>query len=565
MVKRLRFLVLFLMLFVYRCPAQSIPNARLDSLEQLMSVDPVEADSFGQLLLEEMSAKEEVIYLPRLYYLLGITQYYLGKHLLAAKYYRDALEYIDPVQQSELEAAIWNNLGVVYELSEDFAEGIAAYLKSLDYALAQGDSLSIYQSYLNLGLMYTKTADYNTSEQYLKNAYRYFSREGDPYNTALASQNLGILFKTTGRNKEAQQNFKQALDLVGQLNNPQGLAGLYNDYMYFLLLIENYREFEAELPVFNQLLEGLDNDFLQAAATSTKGYFAYWAKKDYRQAIAYFLDAIEVFTEYGSVPQLEDMYPKLADCYYRLGQWELARQYQEKYELYLTNKYADESAAKIAELRTVHEVAQKEAQTAFLQLEVAQKTRRIRWWILIAISFIVASMVTGYLLWVVKRNEKVLVARSLELSALVDQQETLEEIRASETTQTIDQEDLNNLQFKKLFARIKQYVVQDKQFLDPNLKIMDIASALGTNERYVSQALSEGGNTSFSAFVNFYRINRAKHLLRSSDTLSIGEVASRSGFGNQSSFQRKFKEMTGVTPLTFQRLSALKPTDSEEE
>jgi tetratricopeptide (TPR) repeat protein len=75
------------------------------------------------------------------------------------------LSYIDPATQAGMEASIWNNLGISYELTENFTAAIDAYLKSLDFALTQGDSVSIYQSYLNLGLLYAKVTDFGQSEQ----------------------------------------------------------------------------------------------------------------------------------------------------------------------------------------------------------------------------------------------------------------------------------------------------------------------------------------------------------------------------------------------------------------
>jgi AraC family transcriptional regulator len=51
------------------------------------------------------------------------------------------------------------------------------------------------------------------------------------------------------------------------------------------------------------------------------------------------------------------------------------------------------------------------------------------------------------------------------------------------------------------------------------------------------------------------RIERAKHLLRADDELSLVEVALRVGFSDQSKFSFHFKRITGVTPRQF-RISA---------
>lgn len=539
---------------------------RMDSLQAYIAIDPVKADSLGRELLAEVREARNIEMYPRIYYLLGVIQYYQGNFLLSINNYKEALNYINAKTQSEIEAAIWNNLGVVYELSENYVEAIDFYQKSLTYAINKSDSLSIFQSRLNLGLLYTKVADYESSEAYLLDAYRYFSATQDPYNTALALQNMGILYKTTNRDTEAKKCFKDAIDIVQTLDNPVGLASLYNDYLYYLLLIEDYQTFETELPVFNDLLSKINNEYLEAAANATKGYYVYSRKKNYAEARDLFLSSIEVFSQYEAVQTLEDIYPKLANCYFRLGQPDLASEWLDKFIVFLSKKYADESAEKIAELRAVHEVEQQKTKTLLLQNKITQQKKNTRFWIVLSLIFIVSSIITTYLLITIRKKEKKLVLSAIELNSMVNQEENAAKEKNPEDKPVLDQQEaLSKMQFNQLFARIKRYVVNEEKYLDPNLKIIDIASALGTNERYISQALSEGGNTRFNSFINFYRINRAKSLLRNSHNITIGEVATRSGFSNQSSFQRKFKELTGVTPLTFQRIAATQKFNSEEE
>ena len=555
-------MVLFLPVF---SRAEEQIRSRIDSLEQLIPNDLAAADSLGQLLLKELQDAALYDYFPEIYATLGLINYYVGKHQLSAKYYEEALIYLDPGTQAVLESSIWNNLGINYELTENFAAAIDAYLKSLDFALTQGDSVSIYQSYLNLGLLYAKVTDFEQSEQYLQAAYQYFSRRGDLYNTALALQNLGVLYKTTQRDLEAQESFRAAIALVEQLDNLPGLVGVYNDYMFYLLMIKNYDAFEAELPKFKDLFQRLDNEFILASVNTTLGEYQFQAKKQYGEAITYFLKALEPLQNYEAVVQLSVIYPRLIECYLQLGAGDKVKEYLNKYETFLTGKYTKESAAQIAELRAVHEVAQKEAEAEVLRVKLAQKNRIIMLSSALAGLFVVVSLITFYFLWVVKNKEKALVARSIELSDLVAQEDATN--MEKETAVPDLTEAFGTLQLQELYKRIRQYIVREEQYLDPNLKLSDVAYALGTNEKYVSQAILSGSKTRFNTFINFYRINKAKTLLRSGDLsqVSIGEIAKKSGFSHQSTFQRKFKELTGVTPYTFQRLARLNQLTEEEE
>jgi AraC-like DNA-binding protein len=60
----------------------------------------------------------------------------------------------------------------------------------------------------------------------------------------------------------------------------------------------------------------------------------------------------------------------------------------------------------------------------------------------------------------------------------------------------------------------------------------------------------------FRTFLASYRVNFAKHLLRSKGarSLRISDIALQSGFSSINSFNRAFREITGVTPSEYRRL-----------
>lgn len=93
-------------------------------------------------------------------------------------------------------------------------------------------------------------------------------------------------------------------------------------------------------------------------------------------------------------------------------------------------------------------------------------------------------------------------------------------------------------------------VVESRQlFRQKGLLITDVAKLTGSNRTYISNYLNKELNTSFSDFINSYRVEYAKSLLTSKDPeYSILEIFEMSGFTNEVSFYRIFKKHTGVTP-----------------
>ena len=84
--------------------------------------------------------------------------------------------------------------------------------------------------------------------------------------------------------------------------------------------------------------------------------------------------------------------------------------------------------------------------------------------------------------------------------------------------------------------------------------------------RDLSQALNGVLGVSFSDFVNGYRVDEAKRLLRDparqDDTILA--VLYDAGFNSKSAFNRVFKLRTGETPSSYRRSAAKRPDAPSE-
>lgn len=90
----------------------------------------------------------------------------------------------------------------------------------------------------------------------------------------------------------------------------------------------------------------------------------------------------------------------------------------------------------------------------------------------------------------------------------------------------------------------------EKIFLNPNLKLSDIATALGTNRTYVSAFFNKEAGCTFYDYVNRLRVDFACALLvNSKESLNI--IAEKSGFNSPQSFIRVFNKIKGVSPTQF--------------
>ena len=104
-----------------------------------------------------------------------------------------------------------------------------------------------------------------------------------------------------------------------------------------------------------------------------------------------------------------------------------------------------------------------------------------------------------------------------------------------------------------LMRRICQVMEEQRLYLNPNLKVADVANALGSSRTVISNCINSQRNCSFPQFVSTYRVAYAQELMRSRPEIKIAEVWMAAGFPSESTFFRIFKAVTGTTPTDWRR------------
>jgi AraC-like DNA-binding protein len=96
---------------------------------------------------------------------------------------------------------------------------------------------------------------------------------------------------------------------------------------------------------------------------------------------------------------------------------------------------------------------------------------------------------------------------------------------------------------------------KDKLYLNPSLAINDLARHGGLSVKLVSLVLNQHMNMSFNEYVNRYRVEefKKKMLAGASEHLTMSAIAFECGFNSQASFQRIFKQQTGMPPSEFRK------------
>lgn len=103
-----------------------------------------------------------------------------------------------------------------------------------------------------------------------------------------------------------------------------------------------------------------------------------------------------------------------------------------------------------------------------------------------------------------------------------------------------------------LLIKINSLMEKDELYLKKDLKVSDLADLLGTNRTYIYNALKTDKEVlSFPSYVNSFRIRHSIELMKKDKNRLVFDIATESGFSNESTFYRVFKKECGVSPRQY--------------
>lgn len=102
--------------------------------------------------------------------------------------------------------------------------------------------------------------------------------------------------------------------------------------------------------------------------------------------------------------------------------------------------------------------------------------------------------------------------------------------------------------YNALMGSITHLMEDEKYYLKSELKLKDVAEAIGVDRHLVSDCIHSERDSTFNQYVNSYRVAHAQRVMRAHPDKIIMEIALGAGFTNDVSFFRAFKNATGMTP-----------------
>ncbi len=100
---------------------------------------------------------------------------------------------------------------------------------------------------------------------------------------------------------------------------------------------------------------------------------------------------------------------------------------------------------------------------------------------------------------------------------------------------------------------VKSLMENDKAYLNPELNLSDLAKQANMSRAQLSEIINSGFNKNFNDFVNMYRVDAFKNMLKNNkhQQLSLLGIAEECGFNSKATFNRVFKKLTNFSPSEY--------------
>lgn len=107
---------------------------------------------------------------------------------------------------------------------------------------------------------------------------------------------------------------------------------------------------------------------------------------------------------------------------------------------------------------------------------------------------------------------------------------------------------LKDSDMEELKERLCNVLEREKLYLNPDIRVGDLAERLYTNKSYLAQTIKIKMNKNFCQLIHFYRVREAMRIYAQNPDLTITQLCRRVGFNSMTTFNTAFGRNTGFTP-----------------
>lgn len=178
--------------------------------------------------------------------------------------------------------------------------------------------------------------------------------------------------------------------------------------------------------------------------------------------------------------------------------------------------------------------------------EIQRKETQRRIHLIIIIGLSILLVICSIALWRIKTDGQHMLDKNRALFDAIQKISKEDDLLQSPAA---------NSSLYKLYCQLTELMQNQHPYTDSELSRENLAQMIGTNSRYLADAIREyAGNISLGEYLDGWRIRHSARLLADTDD-PVGVIGDLSGFSSRSHFNALFREHYKMTPSEYRKIA----------
>jgi tetratricopeptide (TPR) repeat protein len=474
---------------------------------------------------------------------------------LAEKYTLEALRVFELLGDKR---SFGNACDLYGNLLSDMGNYIKAHeylMKAYEISEQLGDIKTLGDESINIGFNYRLMGNMEEAIRYSRIGCERIAQVQDTASLIVAYNNLGIALRTV-RPDSSMFFYRKSLALNRESSTMNSIITRFNiANLYF-----DKKDYSMALHEFDTVLSLCRQNRLLGGMARVYHAFGeiYVLTQDFPRADFYLKQSIRMADSLGLLSLVPDFSETLLRSYKVQGKMTEYTRLSNKVMAQRDSVTHKDKQATIAYIAKYQKAEKKELENVNLSSLLKNKENKLLLSKIIIAVIVLAIVLLGLLL---KRNTRLSKERGEAFDKLIKlyreeraQRDKQAEAILSAGNTPFDADTLT-VESQVLMKQLHHYYETEKPYLNPRLRVEDIAETLNTTRKAIASLLSLYSNSNFVSFTNMYRVEHAIMLTESAEgsNYKISAIATDAGFGSAQSFYRAFQQVTGVLPHYYRK------------
>lgn len=313
-------------------------------------------------------------------------------------YAKKSLEIAKVLNDAELQAEAWEEIGHVERLLGNNPKSFEAAIKALNIYERLNLKERQAASYVQLGANYVNDEDYTSAILNLSKACDIYKAKDKTTNYAITLVNLGEAYRLYGVLDSAEVQFKKALQINGMLNNDMIFAYASGNLGMVYKANGKYLQAKQQLQTSAELLTLLGDPYSSSVFLAELGN-VYVKENQFEIAETKFIEALKLAKGNGLKEQIRNVSEMLAVFYEQRRDFEKALKYKKQFQIYQDSLINKANIQKIEQLKAGYEIGLRETEISKLNTISANRKK-------ITIGLLIGIVFLGLFLYLLSRANK---------------------------------------------------------------------------------------------------------------------------------------------------------------